>query len=236
MSFQEIANSIPPVRDGAQLLRTAAARNTGWQHPSGRWPDRVALLSLGASVHSYISECMEADLSPAVIGRDEVWTVNRGIMCFRHDLAFVMDHLGGEERAYPHYGAALRRHDRPIITSDNCDGWPDHVFRYPLDAIRRHFGQRHDYYFNSIPFVLAYASWIGVRELTIWGADYNHELCKRREDDRPNAEYWIAICRERGMTIAIPNTSTLCNSNQGLRFYGYRDQPPLIPMEVETIS
>ena len=75
--------------------------------------------------------------------------------------------------------------------------------------------------------MLAYALFIGVRQILLWGADYSHEKSKRREEDRANAEYWIGICRVLGMRILIPDTSTLCNADKGTYFYGYRDKPQL---------
>jgi hypothetical protein len=133
-----------------------------------------------------------------------------------------MDYLDGERRKDPAYGARIWNHDRPIITSE-APGWPPHVHLYPQETVRRHFGAAHDYYHNSVPWIIAYAVWMGVRELTLWGCDYTHERSGAREDDRACAEYWVAIARERGCQILIPETSTLCNANRGPWWYGYRD-------------
>ena len=204
--------------------RDIPAKLAGFRHPTCRWPERVALISLGATHQDYVRECLGRDLPPTVYGRDETWTLNRGIHCFRHDMAFVLDHLDGERAFFPRYGERIWNHDKPIITSQ-AEDWPAHVSLYPIDEIRRFFGPAHDYYHNSVPMIIAYAVWIGVKELTLWGADYHHERQSAREEDRPNAEYWVAIARERGCQVLLPATTTLCNANQQARVYGYRDQP-----------
>jgi hypothetical protein len=200
------------------------AKLSGWAHPTGRWPKRVALVSLGVTHQDYVGEWLNHDPADTVYDRDETWTLNRGALVFRHDLAFIMDYLDGERRKWPRYGAMLARHDKPIITSQ-ADGWPDHVHLYPQDLVRRHFGAANDYYHNSVPWILAYAVWIGVREITLWGCDYTHERSTGREDDRANAEYWVALARAHGVAVAIPETSTLCNASRGPHWYGYRDPP-----------
>lgn len=210
--------------DAERLIRTQRARDAGWTHPTGSWPRRVTLLCLGPSVHDYITEIFMPNLPDSVYGRDEVWTLNRGALVFRHDVAFVMDYLSGEEKRYPRYAEYLRDlHPEPIITSDSFEGWPEHVHAYPLHEILKYFSPHHTRFRNSIPYILAYASWIGVLEISVWGADYTHPLSMRRENDRPNAEYWVGVVRERGMTVLIPNKSTLCDSNCENTFYGYRD-------------
>jgi hypothetical protein len=207
--------------------RPNPAKLSGWRHPTGRWPERVALVSLGVTHQDFVAEWLGRDPGDTVWGRDETWTLNRGALVFRHDLAFVMDYLDGERAAWPRYGALLHRHDRPIITSVAPD-WPGHVTAYPQEAVRRHFGPGHDYFHNSVPWIVAYAIWCGVRELTLWGCDYTHERSNGREDDRANAEYWVALARAAGMAVLIPETSTLCNAARGAYHYGYPEPlPPL---------
>jgi len=196
---------------------------SNWQHPTGVVPERVALVSLGVTHQDYVSEWLNHDPSDTVFGRDETWTLNRGGLVFKHDLLFVMDYLEGERTKWPRYGQMLWNHDKPIITSQ-AENWPDHVHLFPEYALRSHFGAKHDYYHNSIPWIIAYAVWIGVKELTLWGCDYTHERSGGHEDNRANAEYWVAIARERGLKILYPETSTLCNAGKNRYWYGYRDR------------
>jgi hypothetical protein len=180
---------------------------------------------------------------------DEVCGLNGGVNHYAgrmaYDVLWVMDHLEGEARREPRYMEYMQRwldrHCAPLITSQRGD-WLSHQFRladqypdvkappiyeYPLDLVLSTVGDSNAYFHNSIPYLLAYALTIGVKRLVIWGADYSHERSKRREDDRANAEYWVGFCRARGMEIWLPETTTLCNQNRGLWFYGYRDQPEL---------
>ncbi|MCO5759967.1 MAG: hypothetical protein NHG36_00445 [Chromatiaceae bacterium] len=192
-----------------------------WSHPTGRVPQRVAVVSLGVTHQDYVAQWLNRDVPDTVWGRDEVWTINRGALVFKHDLAFVMDHLAGELELYPRYIGTLLTNSAPIITSVTLPHQPANVYEYPQELVRKFFGPGHDYYHNSIPWLIAYAVAIGVKELTLWGCDYTHDLSSGREDDRANAEYWVAVARERGCQVLIPETSTLCNANQGKRWYGY---------------
>lgn len=67
-----------------------------WQHPTGRIPARVALVGNGVTHQDYIAECLGHNTPDTVHGRDEVWAINRGGLALRHDVLWVMDHVGGE--------------------------------------------------------------------------------------------------------------------------------------------
>jgi hypothetical protein len=115
----------------------------------------------------------------------------------------------------------------PVITSDDVTDFL-HAHRYPLREVLDAVGTENAYFHNSLPYILAYALFIGVEELHLWGADYSHERLKDRESDRANAEYWIGYCRAKGMRIIVPATTTLLNSTRHGWYYGYRHQPPQV--------
>lgn len=162
---------------------------------------------------------------------DELWGLNAGINWLwgrvEWDLLFVMDHLGGEEAVRPEYGAHIRSRSRftPVISSDNLSGFEE-AHPYPIAQVVAHVGAENAYFHNSLPYVLAYALFLGVKEVHLWGADYSHERLKDRETDRANAEYWVGFCRARGMRIIVPETTTLLNAHKHGWFYGYLHQPP----------
>ena len=205
-----------------------------WSHPTGRAPKSVTLVCLGPSRNAYLAGLFDDDLSPAVTGTDEVWTLNRGAGVFRHDLLWIMDHIQGEADKYPNYGALLWKHDRPIITSDDCAGWPDHVRRYPFGEIQEWLRvavnpMHGDWFHNSVAYIVVYAAFIGVKELRIFGADYHDHRSGAVENGHPNVAYWIGRMESVGMTVMMPADSGLLNANQRGWIYGYRYDPRTYP-------
>jgi len=205
-----------------------------WKHPTGQNPKRVAIVCLGPTkldlVEVQTAHEPQRDLRHNDV--DELWGLNAGINWLwgrvKWDLVFIMDHLGGESAKHPQYGRHIAQLSNriPIITSDNTEGFPD-VFPYPLRDVVTEVGAENAYFHNSLPYMLAYALFIGVKEIHLWGADYSHEQLKDRESDRANAEYWVGFCRARGVRVIVPESTTLLNSRNHGWFYGYLHQPPM---------
>lgn len=205
-----------------------------WNHPTGKTPKTVALVCMGPSRNAYVGACFENDLSDSLVDVDEVWTLNRGVTLFRHDLLFVMDHIQGEADQYPRYGAALWNHDRPIITSDNLDGWPTHVHAFPFREVwnwlRTGINPMHgEWFHNSVAYILVYAAFIGVTEIRVFGADYSAHRSGVVEDGHPCVAYWVGKLEAAGLMVLAPGDSAFLNINQRNWLYGYRDDPRKIP-------
>lgn len=192
-----------------------------WSHPTGKVPASVTLIALGPSAHDYTSTRIAHEPETDA---DETWIVNTGIRIWPHDVAWVMDDLRWYSDRYPRYGRDLMTATRPIITNNAYPEFPT-SFSYPLDAIIKAFGPENAYWHNSVPYILAYASFIGVKRMMIWGADYTYPGSQAREDGRANCEYWIGFCRARGMTVEVPSTTTLLGTGRQPWFYGYLRQP-----------
>ncbi len=192
-----------------------------WKHPTGRKPETVTLVALGPTKADYYN--MQVDHEPEMKA-DETWTLNTGIRWCRADLCFVMDDLRWYSERYPAYGDDLRAASIPIITSQVHDGFPTAV-SYPLVDIVEAFGGENAYFRNSVPYILAYALWIGVKRLNVFGADYTFPGSVGREAGRANCEYWVGFCRARGMQVIVPSTTTLLDVREGPYFYGYLHQP-----------
>ncbi len=197
-----------------------------YQHPTGKVPEHVILLCLGETKREYadVLAATHPRRWPSAIER---WTVNAGFRIWPHDVVFIMDDLELEGYRWPTYGSDLARHNRPIITSQAYEQYPESV-EYPFRAICAELGLTglDRYFFNSVPYVLAYALAIGVKRMTIFGADYHHPNQPGREADLPNASWWLGFCRGRGMTFELASDTTLMDArNAGRPLYGYRFDP-----------
>jgi hypothetical protein len=219
-----------------------------WKHPTGKSPKTVHLVCLGPSHHDYDQAWLTPETPELLASADEIWTLNRGVFNIPHDLLFVLDHIQGEADNFPVYGARLWNHDRHIITSDNCDGWPPHVHKYPFGEIYSWMQRwpkikwqdpitgveyetggppaHGDWFVNSVSFIVCYAAYVGVKRLNIWGGDYHHHKSGRVEDGHPNVAYWTgSVERATGIQIGGPGSSTFLDSNMRHYIYGFQKDP-----------
>lgn len=81
---------------------------------------------------------------------------------------------------------------------------------------------------NSVPLILVYAWWLGVRSIYLFGADYTHPMSNRREADQPCAEYWCGFLEACGVSLFLPHDTTLKSARDGLSIYGYGARQPVI--------
>lgn len=224
-----------------------------WKHPTGGSPKSVILVGLGPSHHDYDQAWLAANPPDVLWQADEVWGINRGIYSITHDVQFVMDYLEGECFRWPVYGAKLHNHDKPIITSEVPDGWPSHIHRFPFDEIwtwlsgfpkekwtdihgieRESVGApvHQEWWHNSVPFIFAYAAFIGVQKVYCWGLDYHHHKSGRVEDGHTNVAYWVGFLERAGLQVIPYDQSTFLSANQRGYIYGYPEhldpRPPAV--------
>ena len=221
-----------------------------YKHPTDKKPEIVDIVACGPTVRSYLS--MRMDYDPIAPDADEVWTLNKALRSIRADLGFVMDDMVGEARRSERYREALDNLSIPIITSIIDDDvralYPNcHLIPFPLDDVLNsvgirvmkarssnfttgdvaHAGDVTGYYFhNSIPYMLAYALFIGVKRVQLFGADYTYPGMAAREDDRANTEYWVGILRAYGVEVWTTRDTTLLNQPKQPYLYGYGARPP----------
>ena len=209
-----------------------------WKHPTGKSPKSVCLVCLGPSKHSLLEITTGHEPDPALMGVDELWGINGGCNFFagrvKYDLLWVLDFLQGEEAREPTYVGYIREYMRrfpacQLITSEADESWDDRVHEFPFDELANDvtkIGGRDSVWFrNSVPLIVAYAWWIGVETLYIFGADYHHENLKHREDDKGNAEAWLHFARMMGMKIVSSTDTTILDFNKPFAVYGYQRTP-----------
>jgi hypothetical protein len=140
-----------------------------------------------------------------------------------------------------------------IAMTEQLGGNPDNVVEFPIKALRdalgEHFytlcraeyppgmdkaqfvrqkGNSLLYMKNSVPLILAYAWYIGVGSIYLFGADYTHPMSNAREADQPNAEYWCGFLEACGVSLYIPQDTTLKSARIGGAIYGYGVRQPAL--------
>lgn len=210
--------------------RHALIEAGAYRHPTGNLPKRVCLIALGASATEILNHRMpkgRATEGPHSHGYfDEHWTINRGIKLWPHDVVFALDDFRIEKQGDPEYARYLEASEKPIITS-TCYPEVSAHHAYPLLEIAQAVGPANCYFHNSVPLILAYAWWLGVEELALYGCDYRHPGQLAIEENRANAEYWVGFLRAQGVHIAITSESALCNTRLGgqRKLYGWLVPP-----------
>ncbi len=200
-------------------------------------PEVVSLVALGASKIDFLNETMTTGNKRGV--SDEVWVINKLGVIVEHDMLFRMDDLkssydcnnkqytGGSVKPgttiHDTYDTFLRNHNKPIVTSKAYSEYPTSL-EYPLESIINLIGYS---YFRTTPaYAVAFALYIGVKQLRIYGCDYVYPTDKyRAESGRANMEFIMGIAMTMGLEIYVSPKSTLmdANINQIEKMYGYKD-------------
>lgn len=187
-------------------------------------PEKVAIVALGSSCGDFTREMIGRASRQEKEPWDEIWAVNRGLRAVRHDKLFVMDDLRWLKHQDKHYAAWLRKHDCPIITSTAYAEYPMAV-EYPLHEIME-FIKDDIFTVNTISYMVAYAMYTGVRELSIFGADFFYPDGNKSEEGGQAVAYLLGMATGMGMVLEevdpsrsmlkhkIPNSSTLLYANK----------------------
>lgn len=186
-------------------------------------PGKVAIVGLGPSINEYISHTTLAGGRSVLF--DEVWAINAAGGVIDCDMVFHMDDMAIQEiRAKESPGQQvdgmlkwLKTTAKPVMTSRTYPRYPATV-SFPLEEVIRLFGT---WYFNSTAaYAVAYAIYRGATEISLFGFDFTYPGAEKAERGRACVEYYLGWARAKGITIALPSTTSLMDSvNPGL--YGY---------------
>lgn len=200
-----------------------------WQHPTGTAPESVAILGLGPSKSDFFDCQIPHNFTPPW---QEVWGINVGIR-YQHDLLFCMDNLEKELSRYTsdQYPDQLRASAKPIITSETHPDVPA-SYEYPLLEVLSFWKTWQCLPRSSLPSVLAYAGFIGVKRLFLFGVDYSWND-GRREAGALWTAFWLGRLAEHGVQINITESSSMMDASARMtdpdyvQFYGYSVPPPI---------
>lgn len=194
--------------------------------PLNTRPRGVAIVALGLSAPFYLQEIMsnKGFSSPF----DEVWSINRGIKGISQDKCFVMDDLRWlyEVKNKP-YAQFLKDTDTPIITSSTYPEYPMSV-PYPFDEVCDFIGDD-IFAHNTVSYALAYAMFIGCKNISIYGADFTYPNGSTAEVGGQAVAFLLGMCSKLEILHRIPGASTLLYANTvkmnngvlGRPHYGY---------------
>lgn len=189
-------------------------------------PNHVAILGLGPSLSQYMS--LVRGLGGRSAFCDEVWAINGLGDVFQCDRIFHMDDVRIQEiraSAAPDSNIAnmlkwMKGHPGPIMTSRAHPDYPGLV-EFPLEAVINKLGFA--YFNNTAAYALAYAIFIGVKKVSLWGCDYTYPNAHDAEKGRACLEYWLGFAKHAGIEISTGNTSSLMDAcvPWDERLYGY---------------
>lgn len=195
--------------------------------PKPAAPRHVAIVGLGPSSKDYFELVMRLGGRKALA--DETWAVNALGDVLACDRIFHMDDVAVQERraaANPEGNIArmvdwLRQHPGPIYTSVVRNGYPGLV-PFPLEDVLNAGGV--PYFNNTVAYAIAYARFIGVKKLSLYGVDFTRPNVHQGEQGRACCEFWLGLCTADGMEIDLPDATTLmdaCKPDDEPWFYGY---------------
>jgi hypothetical protein len=189
-------------------------------------PAHVAILGMGPSVREYLEITKRAGSRRHFC--DETWAINALGDVFACDRMFHMDDVRVQEiraAAAPNSNIAamlswMKAHPGPIITSRKHPNYPGLV-EFPLEAVINDL--KFAYFNSTAAYAVAYAIFIGVQKITLFGFDFTYPNAHHAEKGRACVEFWLGIAAARGIALSIPRGSSLmdgCHPQQD-RLYGY---------------
>lgn len=186
----------------------------------------VALIGMGPSITSYLTETLTQEYQPNHC--DEVWAINMSANVIRHDVVIWMDNLADQEDFKPGLFAALRSYGTPVLTTKATRSVVPNSYDFPIDEVTALsmpiFGK--PYFNNGVAMAIAYAIWKGVKTLKMYGCDFTYPNRNYAEGGRGCTEAWMALASASGMQIVLPESTSLFDAVEvGKGVYGYAEQP-----------
>jgi hypothetical protein len=108
----------------------------------------------------------------------------------------------------------------PVLTSMTYPEYPSLV-EFPLEDVLNDLG--HAYLNNTGAYAVAYAVFMEVDQISLFGMDYTYANVHDAEKGRACVEFWLGVAHARGIKINLPQETSLmdaCNT-QEQRLYGY---------------
>jgi SAM-dependent methyltransferase len=188
-------------------------------------PNSVAIVAMGRSSATYLRLAAHSGGRHRVA--DETWAINSMGGVIAHDLLFHMDDCKIQEKraardSLGNIGGMLKwlRHHPQFITSRAYPDYPGAI-EFPLEDFINKVGVT--YLNNTVAYAVAYAIYIGVKKISLYGADYSYPDLHKAESGRGCVEFLLGLAAARGIQIEVAQDSTLLDAEvpESQRFYGY---------------
>lgn len=203
-----------------------AGRKTSARPPTAEGPAHVAIVGLGNTCEAYLS------LTKRLGGRkpffDQVWGINALGDVLNCDLVFHMDDVRIQQMraaANPTGNIAnmlawLKTYRGKVMTSRKVKGYPGLV-EFPLQDVLNATGWA--YFNNTAAYAVAYAIFLGVKRISLFGIDFSYANSHDAEKGRACVEFWLGMAAARGIAISIAQKSALMDMCVGKdeKTYGY---------------
>jgi len=187
-------------------------------------PESVSIVAMGQSSMEYVHSAMKCGNRKRVT--EETWAINSMGGVLKYDLLFHMDDVKIQEmraKEHPEWNVAgmvdwLK--DAKFFTSKIYSDYPGSM-PYPLKEVA---DSLRSMYFNSTPsYALAYAIYLEIPNIHLYGLDYSYPDKHKAEAGRACIEFMCGIAKERGLEIYIPKISTLFDAiiPKSEKPYGY---------------
>lgn len=202
-----------------------------FNHPTGGQPKTIVILGCGPSKADYVE--LMANVKAEKPHVDEVWGVNAIGNVLNVDMSFIMDDYAICKGRLPALCRYMETATKPIIVPTVRKECPTAV-EYPLSEVLSQPGAR-ELFNHTIPYMIAYAMMIGVKQILMFGVDY--VAASAPYDPRDTSEfrarycgatsYWLGLAAGRGVDVIVtPNSPLLETDVPDLgRFYGYLIKP-----------
>lgn len=183
-------------------------------------PKSIAIVAMGASRIDYGTRA--GYMGGYKAAADEVWAINRMGGVVFNDILWRMDdlrHITSEMT--PEYERVLKEHPC-VVTSTVYPEFPNSI-AYPLEEVLQDIEIP---YFKTTPaYALAYAVYLRIPEIHIYGCDYTYPNQNMAEEGRGNFEMLMGIAYARKLALCLgPNTSLFDTCvPMPQRFYGYNN-------------
>jgi len=202
--------------------------------PNIRWggpapPRHVSIIGLGPSAEKYVDRVKRMGSRRAFC--DETWAINAMGSALDCDIVFHMDDIRIQElraAAKPESNIArmvdwLRTYKGRVITSRAYSDYPC-LEEFPLEAVINHLGRA--YFNNTAAYALAYALYLGVEKVSIFGCDYTYPNAHDAEKGRACLEFWLGYAASIGVEIWLPGNTSLMDQledegREDATLYGY---------------
>jgi len=193
-------------------------------HPNGV-PHKVAIVAMGSSSGSFMRLACNQGTRKRVA--DEVWAINSQAGCIQHDLLFHMDDCRVQE---------ARAKRKPEANVAGMLTWlPDHpkfftskaypeykgAIEFPIEEVINKIGAV--YFNNTVAYAVAWCIAIGVKHISMWGADYSYDNLHKSESGRGCVEFLLGRASAQGIFVEVSSDTTLLDANvpDRYKFYGF---------------